>query len=158
MSDRDVLFERLASMWQSRDPMPEGLADRALAAIAMEDFDDEYELLNLVERSHRLQGVRGAGDAITIEFSRDQVTMLLRVSTVDGDRRRVDGWVTPNRPMRVVVRQDATAWTTVVGRLGRFELASLPPGLTRIWLMSGESTDPVEDEADRQFATPLFEI
>ena len=44
-------------MWDERDPMPPGLIDKVLVAIATENLEEEYELLHLVERSREL-GVR----------------------------------------------------------------------------------------------------
>lgn len=156
MSDRDELYGNLAHMWSSRDPMPGDLVEKVLVALATEDVDAEYELLHLVERSRTLAGARGSGDdAITIEFSRGSFSLLLRVSPADADMKRIDGWVSPAKPMKVSVRREDRTWETSVGQLGRFELTGLPAGLVRVFL---ESDDGVDDAAEQLFATPTFEI
>lgn len=155
MSDRDPMLDELRDLWSVADPMPDGLTERVLAAVAMDDLDADYELLHLVERSNQLHGVRGSDDAITIEFSNGSFSVLLRVSTIDGGLRRIDGWVAPAKPMKVTVRAEQQTWVAAVGQLGRFEFAQLPGGLVRVLL---ESDDGVDEDAEQLFATPTFEI
>lgn len=154
MTERDTTFDELAAMWERRDPMPPGLVDKVLVALATENLDAEYELLHLVERSRELAGTRGAGEAITIAFSGGAFSLLLRVSAVTDALCRVDGWVTPPQAMTVKVSQQSRSVQAVVDALGRFEIPSLPTGLTRFFLVS----DDAGDEAERSFATPTFEL
>lgn len=154
MTERDTAFDELAAMWERRDPMPPGLVDKVLVALATENLDAEYELLHLVERSRELAGTRGAGEAITIAFSGGAFSLLLRVSAVTDALCRVDGWVTPPQAMTVKVSQQSRSVQAVVDALGRFEIPSLPTGLTRFFLVS----DDAGDEAERSFATPTFEL
>src|SRR5699024_7161569 len=107
-----------------------------LVSLATEELDTEYQLLHLVERSRELQGTRGAEETLTIEFSGGSFAMLLHVTSVADDTRRVDGWVAPAKPMRVSVRQDDKSWDSSVSRLGRFEFPRLPVGLSRFWLFA----------------------
>ena len=88
----DHLWPHLASMWREHDPVPDGLVEQVLVGLAMEDLDTEYELLHLVDRTDRLAGVRGTATdtAMTISFSGNAFSLLLRVSRLAGDRRRVD--------------------------------------------------------------------
>lgn len=148
------VFDRLAKMWDHRDPMPTTLVDKVLVAIATENLDDEYELLDLVERSNKLVGARGAGEAMTISFTRGDFSLLLRVSSLGPRHCRVDGWVTPARPMTLSVSQKSKTWQAAVDAFGRFELAKLPNGLSRFWLATADDTD----EQPILFATPTFEL
>ncbi len=150
------LWDRLAEMWEARDPMPSDLVDQVLVAIATDDIDAEYELLQLVERTDQLVGARGGGEALTISFSGESFALLLRVSGIGGASRRVDGWVTPAREMRVTVKQKSRTWEADVDSSGRFEIAKLPGGLSRFWLSGGRSAKP--DEEQELFATPAFEL
>jgi hypothetical protein len=154
MSERDELYADLKSMWEERDPMPDGLVDKVLVAIETENLDLEYELLELVERSRELTGTRGIGEAFTIAFSAGAFSMLLRVSETTATSCRVDGWVSPPRPMRVSVTQSSRTFQAIVDALGRFEISRLPTGLTRFWLLSDEAVDGTEPS----FATPTFEL
>lgn len=156
MSDTDLTLRELARMWEERDPMPADLVDKVLVAIATDDLDAEYELLHLVERTRELVGTRGAvevGEAFTVAFSGGEFSLLLRVSESGRNTCRVDGWVTPARPMKVTVSQRNKTYETVVDGLGRFELAKLPTGLTRFWLLAGDTA-----ESEKLFATPTIEL
>ncbi len=152
MTERDITRAELATMWERHDPMPEGLVEKVLVAIALENLDADYELLSLVERTRELEGVRGSGDAFTMTFSRGAFSLLLRVSG-RGSHCRVDGWVSPAQPMSVTVTQPGKSWDAAIDSLGRFELPKLPTGLTRLWLRATEGADP-----DGLFATPTFEL
>jgi hypothetical protein len=156
-NDRDPIFGRLATMWEERDPMPAGLIDKVLVAIATENLDEEYELLHLVERSRELEGARGVvGDAITITFAAGAFSLLLRVTSVGDKHCRVDGWVTPQAPMTLKVSQPTGTIHAVVDAVGRFEIPRLPTGLTRFFLLADDAAD--DASAERSFATPTFEL
>jgi hypothetical protein len=154
MTDRDPVLVDLAAMWRAVDPVPPALVDKVLVAVETENLDAEYELLHLVERSRDLAGARSAGDAVTISFSTGAFSLLLRVSEVSGGQRRVDGWVSPPQPMQVTATQPERSVSAVVDALGRFEIARLPSGLTRFWLVSEDGSD----SAEQSFATPTFEL
>lgn len=154
MTNRDKVFDDLAQMWDRRDPMPDDLIDKVLTSLGMENLDAEYELLHLVERSRELEGARGVSDAFTIAFSGGPFSLLLRVSSLGEKFCRVDGWVSPPQAMQVTVTQQSRTWKAIVDSLGRFELDRLPTGLTRFWLQSQDA----QDDADRSFATPTFEL
>ncbi|MGH3507575.1 MAG: hypothetical protein ACRDO2_10275 [Nocardioidaceae bacterium] len=154
MASSDITYRDLAAMWEARDPMPEGLVERVLVAIGTEDLDAEYELLHLMERSTELAGARGAGEAFTISFAGGSFSLLLRVSAIGDKLCRVDGWVTPAKPMTLSVSQKSKTWEAVVDAFGRFELPKLPTGLSRFWLASSEETT----DGPGLFATPTFEL
>lgn len=151
-----ALWSQLAGMWDAYDPMPAGLVERVLVAVATEDLDAEYELLHLVSRTSELAGARGPGDALTISFSGEAFSLLLRVSEVDGEFRRVDGWVTPAQEMRVSVKQGSRTIEADVDTGGRFEIPRLPGGPSRFWLAARSDSAPGDDP--ELFATPTFEL
>lgn len=158
-ADDAELWQRLATMWEARDPMPEGLAEQVLVSLAIEDLDEEYELLHLVQRSDQLAGVRSvATDSLTVSFSGSSFSLLLRISPVDGNRRRVDGWVTPARVNRVTARASNVSVDASVDDNGRFEIPSLPSGLTRFWLLGLASEADAGAAESELFATPTVEL
>ncbi|MDX6297805.1 MAG: hypothetical protein QOI51_1662 [Nocardioidaceae bacterium] len=158
--DEDAeLWRDLATMWEARDPMPANLVEHVLVALATEDLDREYELLHLMQRTDRLAGARGTNgtaDAVTITFSGESFALLLRVSGTGGGSRRMDGWVTPAREMRVTVKQAARTWEADVDAHGRFEIPQLPGGPTRCWFVAKHSSQPNDEQ--ELFATPTFEL
>lgn len=154
MADREITRADLAAMWSEHDPVPEGLADKVLVALALENLDVDYELLSLVARTRELAGVRGSDDSFTFTFSRGTFSLLLRVSSRGSRHRRVDGWVSPAQAMLVTVTQPGKSWDAEIDELGRFELSRIPAGLTRFWLRS----DDAAGSSDGPFATPTFEL
>lgn len=146
MTERDPIFTNLRAMYEVLDPPPDHLTDAMIAAVAAEDVDAEYELLSLLSRSNDLAGTRGSG-VLTIEFSHDETSVLLRVAELDDDQRRVDGWVTgaDGTEARLVADERST---TAPLTDGRFEFASVPAGLIRIYFSGGAT----------ELATPTFEI
>lgn len=156
--DDAQLWVELADMWRAVDPPPETLVERVLVALATEGLDAEYELLSLVDSTARLVGARGAAEALTISFSGASFLLLLRVSGIGTAFRRVDGWVTPAREMRVTVKQDDRTWSADVDGSGRFELPRLPGGLSRFWLSARASAAAAVDAEQQLFATPTFEL
>lgn len=154
--DDAILLGELAAMWDERDPMPGGLVERVLVALATEDLDTEYELLHLVSRTDELVRARGGGDALTISFSGESFQLLLRVSGLRGPSRRVDGWVTPAREMRVTVKQNGKTWDADVDATGRFEMPHLAAGPSRFWLVGAPASGM--DDGQELFATPTFEL
>ena len=133
---RDELLDVVQDVWEERDPVPPGLVERMQLIAATADSDLDLELMQLVERSMELAGVRGVSTAYSLRFEYDGVQLLLRVDG-DADGARVDGWLTP--PARMTVRAiamqgDGREWDVDVSERGRFEFVGLTPGLFRLRL------------------------
>lgn len=148
-----ALFAELRAMWAATDPMPEGIVERIIAAVAADDLPRELALLSLVEGA---AAVRGESDTLTLQFSDGDVGVLLHIA--DGERaggergaRRVDGWVDAEAE-EIVLEQQGRSWMTIPAEHGRFAFEQVPPGLTRVRLT-------VRDRSGtRTFATPQFEV
>ena len=152
-ADREPLFDALRSAYETADPIPEGLIERVLVAIALDDIDLEYELLTLVHRSEQLVGVRGTDDQKTVlEFTAAGLTVLLRISPIDATHRRIDGWVSPAQSVGAALWQEAATQRAEVSSQGRFEFPSVPLGLTRLELIRTDDADVTA------FRTTLFEV
>ncbi len=158
LSDPELLAE-IRDCWQRNDPPPPGLAERVLAALAMEDLELDYVLLTMASSTREPTGARSAAAVDTaplrLEFADADVSLLLRVSIVDSGHRRIDGWVVPDASQTVTVWRSGRTQTVTVGAHGRFAFARVPAGLVRLWI-SGPSPDSAE--AERCFGTTLFEI
>lgn len=151
----DPLWGELRALWRSIDPPPTDLTARVLAAIAVENLDEEYELLQLLDNAADRAGVRSIGEATdttlrtsTIQFTHDRVNLLLRVSALDAGHCRVDGWIAPAVAHTVTVRDETDSWQTTSDESGRFEFTSLPTGPVRLWLTG----------TDASFTTTMFEL
>lgn len=143
------MFARLRTLWSEVDPMPAGLIDRMVAAVAADGLNREYALLTLVEGE--LGAVRGEADALTLQFSDGSTSILLHVTRTASGRRRVDGWV-DTAAAEIVLTQGERTRSTAPEETGRFVFDEVPPGLTRARL-----TTQIGDET-RTLATPQFEL
>ncbi len=161
----DQLMEAVARLYAEYDPAPDDLADGVLARLAVEDLEDEWELLTLVERVDLTAGVRSAEDAVTegddatvaLEFAGTSYRVLVRISTVDG-HRRLDGWVVPAVPMKIFLGPpgDALARTrqsVESDEDGRFEFSAPHTGEARLWLLP-QSEAQSEGQSEDQSVTP----
>lgn len=143
------MFARLRTLWSEVDPVPAGLIDRMVAAVAADGLNREYALLTLVEG--QLAAVRGEADALTLQFSDGSTSILLHVTTTASGRRRVDGWV-DTAAAEIVLTQGERSRSTSPEETGRFVFDEVPPGLTRVRL-----TTVIGDET-RTLSTPQFEL
>jgi len=143
------MFARLRTLWSEVDPVPAGMIDRMVAAVAADGLNREYALLTLVEG--QLGAVRGEADALTLQFSDGSTSILLHVTRTASGRRRVDGWV-DTAAAEIVLTQGESTRSTSPEETGRFVFDDVPPGLTRVRL-----TTEIGDET-RTLATPQFEL
>lgn len=148
MNDPDAtLFARLRTAIEDVDPVPPDLADRMVAAVAVADLSREYALLTLVEGS--AGAVRGDAETTTFQFSDGVSSVLLHISHTAKNLRRVDGWVDADS-VEIRLSQGERSWSVPPGELGRFVFEDIPPGLTRVQLVTGPKT--------KDLLTPQFEV
>lgn len=146
--DRETLAA-LKRMWESADAPPVDLAERMIAAVAVDDLSREYALLTEVTADRA--AVRTEQERLTLQFSDDSTSVLLHVSATETGSRRVDGWSDPP-VLAARLSQDAREWAAVLGEEGRFAFGDVAPGLSNVRLivrMDGEL---------REFVTPQFEV
>ncbi len=137
----DEAMRALKEMWERADPVPEGLVDALIAAVAAEDLD--AELLTL--QPAQLADVRGEA-AQVLEFTSDSLTLVVRLGQDDDGSRRVDGWAEGIREVALV--NEDWSRTARVSAAGRFEFDKVPSGPVRLRLRSDESA----------YLTPGFEV
>jgi hypothetical protein len=146
-----ALFSSLRAMWDTLDPVPAGLADRMVAAVAIEDLTREWTVLALVE-GDALAAVRGETDMLILQFSDGSSSVLLHVSMTEGGQRRVDGWIDPPA-LEVRLSQDDAEWTATPTEGGRFEIEGVNAGLSRLRMV----LQPADGDL-REVMTPQFEV
>ena len=148
MTDQDdTLFARLRIAQEEIDPMPADLADRMIAAVAIADVSREYALLSLIENAEA--AVRGVSETTTLQFSDGTASILLHISHTASGQRRVDAWVDAGA-VEVRLTQGGRSWTTVPDEQGRCAFDEVPPGLSRVLLVT--ATDA------KDLLTPQFEV
>ncbi|PRB01931.1 hypothetical protein CQ044_16065 [Microbacterium sp. MYb64] len=146
-----ALFARLRAEWEVEDPVPAGLADRMVAAVAAEDLGREYAWLTLIEQEGSI-AVRGEADTATLQFSDGTTGVVLHVTTTESDLRRIDGWV-DGAVLAIRLTQHDREWVAEISGPGRFAFDAVPTGLSALRLiLRGTDGDPTE------FRTPQFEV
>lgn len=146
-----ALFARLRSVWSEVDPVPAGLIDRVVAAVAVEDLSREYALLTLID-TEELAAVRGESDTLTLQFSDGSTSILVHVTTAEDGRRRVDGWVDAES-LAVEVVQGEREQSAELEDHGRFSLGGVEPGLSRVRLVVRTQHGEI-----KELETPQFEV
>ncbi len=131
-----VLFAELRGMWERLDPMPDTLPDQVLFALDLDQLDLDMELLHIVSvaEDDPALAVRSADEMDTITFSGGDITVMVRVSSVHGTRRRLDGWLAPTADLRITVHHSRGRCEATVDGRGRFVAEDIPAGMTRLVL------------------------
>lgn len=145
-----ALLAGLRALWEERDPVPADLADRMVAAVAVEDLSREYALLTLVEAS--AAAVRGETDTATLQFSDGQTSVLLHVTANEDGSRRLDGWVDADA-LAIRLEQAEEGLPARAGEHGRFAFDAIPAGVSRLRIVVRGPDGDLHD-----FRTPRFEV
>lgn len=147
----DALFTRLRAALHEIDPIPSGLTDRLIAAVAVADLSREYALLTLIENAGA--AVRGDSETTTLQFSDGTASILLHISHTARGRRRVDCWVDADAVEVRLTQGEGRGernWAAVPDEQGRCAFDEIPPGLSRVLLVS--------DGDAKDLLTPQFEV
>lgn len=151
-TDDAALFAALRRTWSDADPVPAGLVDDMVAAVASADLGREYALLVLVE-SDATSAVRGDADMLTLQFSDGRTSMLVHVTQADDGSRRLDGWVDGDVADVRLVQEGGELHATPDG--GRFAFEGVEAGISRLRVRL--VAPPVPDAA-AELLTPRFEL
>jgi hypothetical protein len=157
-----ALLQRLGDAVRSVDPIPAGLTDRIVFALAFDELLTEattvVEMATLAEVD--LAGARGeqrTGRLRSLEVTARGLTAMLTIGPdADGGGHRVDGWLAADR----IPGHSWTAVLRIGGRRrqdanvdvdGRFVLTAVPDGLVQLVFVSdGPNAVTV--------VTPAFEV
>lgn len=131
-ADRE-LFAELRDMWEREDPMPDGLVEDVLVALAVADLASELATLRLVSDSSELVGARAAEGARVLQFTNAESVLMLRVSETDAGALRIDGWMVPAHNGILQLERDAiVVESTTASPEGRFEFRTVAAGTARL--------------------------
>lgn len=131
------------------DPVPAGLAERALFALSLERLEAEVLELQLSAGVLR-SGPSETVEARTVTFAAAHVTIMITVSPDGQGRVRVDGWVAPaDRYLVNVERADGSALVET-DEDGGFVLERVAAGPASLVLRRADGTGPT-------ISTPVIE-
>jgi hypothetical protein len=125
------LLADLSSLYESDDPTPERVLAAARGTFAWRDFD--HELAHLLDDESLVgQAVRGTGDHRLLTFEAEHLTFVVEATELAHGRKLV-GQVVPAGPHELWLESaGGTSAVAPVDELGRFSLAQLPAGPTRL--------------------------
>jgi len=145
----EELFVALREMWSDADPPPDGLADRTVAEIAVEDTERDFALLDLLEEAP-LAEVRGEGIRRTVRFGDESSTIVLHIVAEPSGVCRIGGWSDPP-VLAARLCQDQGETSAVTAPDGRFTFDDVPHGRSCMRVAT------LEDDRMREARTPWFE-
>ncbi len=145
------VLARVADMYSSLDPVPQGLVERIQFGITLDALHAEIAEL---QRSSDLAGVRSdeATDAQTITFTSASLTTMVTITLTSADRARLDGWVAPGGGVSIEVRVSDGSQHTTADADGRFVFDDVPRGLAQFVLR------PPTGSTQSTVITPSIEI
>ena len=149
-ADARVLSE-VARIYDSLDPVPEGLVERVQFGITLDALHAEIAEL---QRSAEFTGVRSAGAADTqsITFTSTSLTTMVTITVLSADQVRIDGWLAPVGEVSVELRTRDRTFTVSSDADGRFVFESVPRGLAQF------AMHPRAGEDGPGVVTPTIEI
>jgi hypothetical protein len=142
---------RLASLYESIDPVPAGLLERLEFGITLDALHAEIAGL---QRSDDLAGVRSgeATHAQTVTFTSASLTTMVTITPMSADRVRIDGWAAPGGGVLVELRTAGAQLHTTADADGRFVFDDVARGLAQFVLRAPAGT------AHAPVVTPSIEI
>ncbi|MDO8105740.1 hypothetical protein Q6348_00830 [Isoptericola sp. b441] len=151
MDARDrTLLARLGRVVRTVDPVPDGLADRALFAITLDGLESELvELVRLQTPEPALRGEETV-TARTVTFTADPCTVMITLSPGAGGIR-VDGWIAPAVRCDVALFRPDGEIRTESDDEGCFVLEDVPTGPASLVLRRSDGTGPA-------VSTPVIEL
>jgi hypothetical protein len=125
--DAEILDE-VRSAYDTVDPMPADLVERALFAIASHQLAAEIARL----QAEQPVAARAAERTRTLTFEAHSLTIMVTITEAGAGRLRVDGWLAPPGPLRVELRRAADSDATLADEAGRFAFPAIQPGLVQL--------------------------
>jgi hypothetical protein len=141
-----AILAAMRTMWESTDPIPTGLVERAGFALDLDDTDFEVSrpvqpLAPAAARSDELARI--------VTFESDSLTIMIMFEQCADGTTRIDGWLTPGACRRIELRCTAGPLSTESDDTGRFSLDAVAPGPVRL---------VVHDTASHRVITPTIEV
>lgn len=135
----DRILRGIARAASHHDPVPEGLAERAVFAVAGAELEAELATL-LASHAGEPVGVRGGDDtqARTLTFSGGHATVTVMLVATGRRQWRIDGWLTPDEDVHVRLRLTGEQRETAA-RDGRFSFEDVPQGMAQLQVVAADT-------------------
>jgi hypothetical protein len=150
LDETDVLLlAELRELWTEADPVPPHLTRQVSFALDLTRLDAEVARLVQAEQPELVRG----GETHSISFETDALSVMVGVSVGPDRTVRLDGWLAPPGPHRVIARSEGREVTATADDGGRFALPAVPRGLTQLVVEPA-----AESGVDSPVVTPAFEL
>ncbi len=146
----EALLRELDRLLSSTDPVPGDLVERVQFALALDELHAEVaEMTRLSADALAVRADPSVEAATTsLTFKTDAFTAMVTVTRTGDDRHRLDGWVAPPVPLRVVARMQEGVLEVASDETGRFVVDGLPGGFAQL----------VFHHEGGAVVTPMFEL
>lgn len=142
-----AMLAAMRTMWESADPMPADLVERAGFALDLDDVD--FEVSRVVAPPEPALA-RSDELARIVTFESDSLTIMIMFEQCADGTTRIDGWLTPAACRHIELRRPAGPLSTESDDTGRFSLDAVTPGPVRLVVHDAATTHRV--------ITPTIEI
>jgi hypothetical protein len=141
----------LAGIYDTLDPVPDGLVERTQFGITLDALHAEIAEL---QRTGDLVGVRAEEmtEARTVTFTSATLTTMVTITPLSAERARIDGWVAPGGGVTVDARTNEGVTATVADGDGRFVFDDLARGMVQF------TVRPPQGVPNPPVLTPTIEI
>ena len=136
------VLDQLAHLYDTLDPVPDGLVERIAFGITLDALHAELAEL---QRTDDLAGVRSddVTEAQTVTFTSASLSLMITVSPVSAEVARIDGWVAPGGGATVELRTANERLQATADADGRFVFENAPRGLGQFVVrLSGNDQHP----------------
>lgn len=133
-----ALLASLADLYDQLDPVPEGIVDRVLFTLGLDDLEIELARLEvLVEPA----GVRTEEHTRTITFAGQNLTVMVTSTSTAPERFRLDGWAAPGGGLPIELRIAGSSLHATADADGRFEFIDVPCGRFQLVFHPGAGSE-----------------
>ena len=146
----DALLHELDLLLRRVDPVPEDLVDRVQFALALDELHAEVAEMTRMPLDALAVRADPTVEAATtsLTFKTEAFTAMVTVTRTGDDHYRLDGWVAPPLPLRVVARMQEGVLEVASDESGRFVVDGLPGGFAQL----------VFHHDGGAVVTPMFEL
>jgi len=134
------VLDQLAHLYDTLDPVPDGLVERIAFGITLDALHAELAEL---QRTDDLAGVRSddVTEAQTVTFTSASLSLMITISPLSAELARIDGWVAPGGGATVELRTANERMERTADADGRFVFENAPRGLGQ-FVVRLSGTDP----------------
>jgi hypothetical protein len=149
-ADDEALLRELDALLRQADPVPDDLVERVQFALALDELHAEVAEMTRMPLDALAVRADPSVEAATtsLTFKTDAFTAMVTITRTGDDRFRLDGWVAPPLPLRVVARMQEGSLEVTSDDAGRFVVEDLPGGFAQL----------VFHHEGGAVVTPMFEL